>query len=61
MNLSEAKLLIELLYPGIKEIVSAAMGSVSEAVADALKQSRLKTEDQLKEIVARLEALEKRG
>lgn len=60
MNLSETKLLVELLHPGFKQIAAAAMDRVSESVADALKQSRENTDRQLQEIIKRLEALEKR-
>jgi hypothetical protein len=60
MNVSEAKFLVELLHPGFKQIAQAAMDNVSEAVAAALKESRENTDRQLREIVARLERLEKR-
>jgi hypothetical protein len=60
MNLQEAKTLIELMYPGIKEIVQAATDNVSRAVGDALAESNRKTNAQLAEIIARIERLENR-
>jgi polyhydroxyalkanoate synthesis regulator phasin len=60
MNLNEAKILVELLLPTIKQITQAAMDRVSEAVGDALAESNRKTNAQLAEIVARIERLENR-
>jgi polyhydroxyalkanoate synthesis regulator phasin len=61
MNLSEAKTLVELLHPGFREIAKTAMERVSESVADALAESNRKTREQIEELSARIERLEKNG
>jgi polyhydroxyalkanoate synthesis regulator phasin len=59
MNLNEAKTLIELLLPSVKEIVQAATDNVSRAVADALAESEKRTEEKIAQLTARVAALEK--
>jgi polyhydroxyalkanoate synthesis regulator phasin len=61
MNLNEAKTLVELLLPTIKQVTQAGMDNVSHAMADALKESRDKTDRQIAEVIKRLEALENGG
>lgn len=58
MNLQEIKTLLELLYPGIKEITQAATDNVSRAVGDALSKSEKKTQEQIAQLSARIAALE---
>lgn len=61
MTLSEAKQLIELILPSVKEVVAAGMDNVSHAVADALSQSEKKTQEQIAQLSARVAALEKKA
>lgn len=58
MNPNEAKTLIELLLPSVKEIVQAATDNVSRAVADALTQSEKKTQEKIAQLTARIAKLE---